>query len=829
MPPESATPDESTVAVRIDLHCHSRFSAMTDAWMADLLGIQDCYTDPEVLYANAKARGMTHVTLTDRDTIAGGLRLLDHDDFILGEEVTAFFHSESLHVDVLVWGLTEDQHDEIQRHRYDVVKLVEYLREQRLPYGLAHPASFGIGGLRQEHFELLLLLFSLWEVRDGHSHPVANELSRRLVEEGCYDLRALAAKHGLPEPPAPRGFAGSDDRSSLDVGSTYTELSLARPAAGLGGRQEASGRGARDGAGDRSGRQRTSVGSGRETVTAALLTQPLLCRGEEGSTEKTAHTGISLFAGTAASGSRVASWMVRRSQRSPAVWSFLTSKTGRRVTGRAVSLYSITSRLGRAETWQASAASEIGAAIARGELRGEERHACIAGAAEKGWARAMTQNLARIQERVERGSVPDDEIKQIASAQALLAPYFAAAAYRARQRRHAERVERVLMKAQLLPEASAALVPRIALFTDTYREVNGVTTILQRFHEHAVGHGWPLTIVDSGPQEETAPGRYTFKAVESMAWAVYRDYPMNIMPPLALMRWCEREGISVIHAATPGPVGIAAILAAKALDLPLVGTYHTDLPHLGFFLTRDHTAEELLWSYVRWFYGQCQIVLCPSQLVIQDLTEHGVRAELVPFDQAIDGDQFSPALRDEALHAELGEGRKVVLWVGRVSPEKGLPILATAYRLLLERRDDVRLVLVGDGPYRTTLEEQLPQARFLGYRSGVELSRVFASADMFAFPGISETFGQVVLEAAASGLPSVISAGVAVDEIVERGVSGLTVAPGDAEGFAQAIETLLDDEALRRRMGNEARRRALARDWTSTFDGIWRQYARAAR
>ena len=799
MSAEPASGDGTVQTVRIDLHCHSRFSAMTDAWMAELLGIQDCYTDPEVVYASAKARGMTHVTLTDRDTIAGWLRLLDRHDFILGEEVTAFFHSESLHVDVLVWGLDGQQHDEIQRRRYDVVRLVEYLREQRLPYGLAHPASFGIGGLRQEHFELLLLLFPLWEVRDGHSHPVANELSRRLVNDGCYDLPTLAKKHGLPEPPAPRGFAGSDDRSSLDVGTTYTEFQV------------------------------TGAAADAVHVIAALLEDPLASLGEEGSTEKTAHTGVSLFAGTAASGSRVASWMVRRSQRSPAVWNFITSRTGRRIAGRAVSLYTMTSRLGRGETWQSSAASEIGATIARGELEGEERHARMAGAAEKAWTRALTQNLARIQEKAERGSLPDEEIKQMVTAQALLAPYFAAAAYRARQRRHAERMERLLVQAGLLPEPQSSPAPRIALFTDTYREVNGVTTILQRFHEHALAHGWPLTIIDSAPEEERSPGRYTFKAVESLAWSVYRDYPMNVLPPLQLMRWCESEDVSLIHAATPGPVGIAAVLAAKALDLPLVGTYHTDLPHLGYFLTRDHTAEELLWSYVRWFYGQCQIVLCPSQLVIQDLTEHGVRSQLVPFDQAIDGARFSPDLRDEALYAELGEGRKVLLWVGRVSPEKGLPILASAYRLLLERRDDVKLVLVGDGPYRATLEGQLPQATFLGYRSGDELSRIYASADIFAFPGISETFGQVVLEAAASGLPSVISAGVAVDEIIERGQSGLTVAPGDAEGFAAAIETLLDDDGLRRRMGEEARRRALARDWASTFDSIWVRYVRAAR
>jgi glycosyltransferase involved in cell wall biosynthesis len=165
-----------------------------------------------------------------------------------------------------------------------------------------------------------------------------------------------------------------------------------------------------------------------------------------------------------------------------------------------------------------------------------------------------------------------------------------------------------------------------------------------------------------------------------------------------------------------------------------------------------------------------------------------------------------------------------VLWVGRVSAEKGLDLLAAAYSSLRARRDDVRLVVVGDGPYREGLQKRMPQATFLGYKSGSQLSAIYASADLFVFPGLADTFGQVVLEAGASGLPSVVSAGVAVDEIIVRDKTALTVAPGDAEGFAAAIETLLDDDERRRQMGTAARVRALTRSWSTTFDGVWDAY-----
>lgn len=775
---------------RIDLHCHSRFSAMTDEWMARMLGVQESYTDPETTYRAAKARGMTHVTLTDRDTIQGALRLSGYSDFVIGEEVTAFFPSEALHVDVLVWGLSPAQHEQIQRHRFNIFRLVDYLNEEQLAFGLAHPASFQIGGLRAEHFEQLLVLFPLWEVRDGHSDKIDNALVSRLLQSSRDRLPELAAKHGLPVPTQPRrGFGGSDDRSGLDVGTTFTEVPL-------------------DG----------------DDVLIALRTRDLQATGEDASTPKVAHTGASLFAGSANAGGRVASWTFQRAQRSMMLRELLSSATGRKLVGRALSVAAVSSRPFGSTTWQSATLREAAAELSRsGPDWSQSRHERLAATAEAAWQRVLTDNLQRIQERAGRGR-PDDEVREIVQAQILVAPYLSAAAYRARQRQHAQRVARVLADGGLLPRLPAAHSPRVAMFTDTYVEFNGVATVLQELRRHAERRGWPFTVVDCGPERHSGPCLETFVPVHTLAWRVYAEFPMHIGPVLELLRWCEDEQIEVVHAATSGPVGLVAALIAKALHLPLVATYHTDMPRLAYFLTQDHSAEELMWTFVRWFYGQCRLIFCPSQLIQEDLADHGIRGPFAPFDQAVDGDVFSPAHRSEELHREMGGGEKVVLWVGRVSAEKGLDLLAAAYSSLRARRDDVRLVVVGDGPYREGLQKRMPQATFLGYKSGSQLSAIYASADLFVFPGLADTFGQVVLEAGASGLPSVVSAGVAVDEIIVRDKTALTVAPGDAEGFAAAIETLLDDDERRRQMGAAARVRALTRSWSTTFDGVWDAY-----
>ena len=622
----------ATALKRIDLHCHSRFSANTDDWMAGFLGVQESYTDPETVYRNAKARGMTHVTLTDRDTIEGALRLRHHEDFVMGEEVTAFFPSEALHVDVLVWGLEEAQHERIQELRYDLFALVEYLRGQGLPYGIAHPGSFQTGGLRAEHFEVLLLLFPLWEARDGHADPETNQLVEEMIVRSPESLDRLAEKHGRRPAGALRGFGGSDDRSGWDVGTTYTEILF-------------------DGG-----------------LSAALLHGKTRARGEQGSTQKTAHTAVSLFAGTAGAGGRVASWGIRRAQRSPLLWELLRLPIGRRVIGGALSLAAYGGRqLGVAGSWRAEALKEIGTLLAHADTLSPARHRLLAEAVETTWRHAVVTGLQTLRDQTEtRGPRLDEGIRHLAQAQVLVAPYLSAAAYRARQRRHAERLGRLLRSADLLVDLPSEKGPRVAMFTDTFSEVNGVATVLQTMVAHAADRHWPFTLIDCGPRN-SAPARETFEPVETLSWKLYSEFPMHILPLLRVLDWCETRRLDLVHAATPGPVGLSALLVARALDLPLVATYHTDLPRLGYFLTRDHSVEELLWTYVRWFYGQCRLVFCPSRLIREDLLDHGVHTQFAPFDQGIDGGLFSPAHRDEELHDRLAAGDKaVVLWVGRI-------------------------------------------------------------------------------------------------------------------------------------------------------------------
>ncbi|MGO8684529.1 MAG: glycosyltransferase [Thermoleophilia bacterium] len=786
---------------RIDFHCHSSYSSTSDQWMWRQFGLRESYTDPHVLYRQAKAQGMTHVTLTDRDTIEGALRLAHHDDFIIGEEVTAFFPAEALHADVLVWGLNETQQSEIRQLRFNIHELVAYLRSEGLAHGLAHPCSFRTGGLRLEHYEQLMLLFGLWELLNGSSTPAENEVAAALAAAAAGLLPRLAEKHGrTPAAAALRSFAGSDDRSGLDVGTTYSEIPL--------------------------------ESAGADVCAALMRSGAVLC-GTAGTIEKTAHTAISiaLRGGDAEeAGSRISRLLLKGAVRSDLAWGILQKQQTQKMIGRALGVVTLPWRRGQARTLRRATVAEATAALAQGDLLDvSQQHERIASLVESIWQRTTHYNIEYLRQRPWGDLVREgDRWKALLQAQILPAPYVSAAAYRSRQDRHARRVATLLEGGGLLSPATHKGSPRVAMFTDTYVEVNGVATVLHALVDHAVAHDWPFTLVTCGDERASAPGHESFVAIDKLSLDVYQEFPFSVGPIFELLRWCEEAGIEMIHAATPGTVGIMAVLLARTLGLPVVATYHTDVPRLGYFLTRDRLVEELLWTYVRWFYGQCDVVFCPSRAVEVDLADHDVRSRFEPFDQAVDETHFGPERRSSEVHDRLGGGKKVMLWVGRISAEKGLSVLASVYDELLARRDDVRLVIVGDGPYRADFERLAPRASFLGIKRDAELAELYASADIFVFPGLAETFGQVILEAAASGLPAVVTAGAGVDENVVHGETALAVAPGDVRSFVAALERLLDDDDLRARMGVAARRHALRRSWPATFAHVRRVYESVA-
>ena len=369
-------------------------------------------------------------------------------------------------------------------------------------------------------------------------------------------------------------------------------------------------------------------------------------------------------------------------------------------------------------------------------------------------------------------------------------------------------------------------VPGIAVFTDTLDQVNGVSNTYHYLAAYCRRRKIELDFFTYGSRTslEKQGSVRIFRYRPRLPVRYYAGLVFDLWTPRGnLLEDCRQGGYDLIHAATPGSMGLNALAAARKLRLPLVGVYHTALPeYVGTrrrsLMARLGLPPDLLersmlegcWKFVEWFYGHCQKVLAPSRSIAPTLARR-TRVPMDRFSRGVDTRKFSPAHRREPA-------RTTVLYVGRVSVEKNLPMLARIFR----RRGDACLQVVGDGPFRKRMEQEAPNAKFTGFLTGLELSRAYASADLFAFPSETDTFGNVVLEAMSSGLPVVVTDKMGPQELVEHGSNGF-VASDDRE-FELYLNRLIQDEGLRESMGARSREMALERTWDAVFGSLFDCY-----
>lgn len=283
----------------------------------------------------------------------------------------------------------------------------------------------------------------------------------------------------------------------------------------------------------------------------------------------------------------------------------------------------------------------------------------------------------------------------------------------------------------------------------------------------------------------------------------------------------------LIHVVSPTPINVRAEKYGRRRGVPVVSSFHTHF--VSYFRFYGFGGlEGLGWKMMRRFYGRCEVVYAPSHSIIRELAENGIRnTEL--WTRGIDLHRFSPAFRDPDLRRMAGaesDDTPVLLLVSRLVREKDLADLVAMERILRQRGSRHRLVLVGEGPMREQLQAELPDAHFPGHQTGEALARWYASGDVFVFPSTTETFGNVVLEAQASGLPTVVVDRGGPPDQVEPGQNGFIARANDPADLADQVERLLNDPAERRRMGAAARLAASERDWSAINGRLIDSYAR---
>jgi len=364
---------------------------------------------------------------------------------------------------------------------------------------------------------------------------------------------------------------------------------------------------------------------------------------------------------------------------------------------------------------------------------------------------------------------------------------------------------------------------RVALFTDTYpSDLNGVAMTLGKLVAHGRSRGHEFALVTPKVSEEPCANAAVHLRNPSCPVPFYPDLNLAWAMGGQVRKVMTAFNPDVVHVATEATVGIAGRLWAERKHVPLVTSYHTNfveyLTHygMGIFATS-------LWRYLRWFHDLAEVTYCPSSDTLADLRQHGMHDRLKVWSRGVDTDRFDPGRRSMEVRERLAPGAEYVMgYVGRLAGEKRVEVLLEAFRVVRERYGDrVALVVVGDGPRAAALRAEAPEgAHFTGYLRGDALAEAYASFDLFTFPSDTETFGNVVLEALASGVPAVVANRGGVRETVIPGRTGIRVPPLDADAFAEACIRLLANDMERRTLARGAREEALSRSWSAVLDGV---------
>jgi phosphatidylinositol alpha 1,6-mannosyltransferase len=357
---------------------------------------------------------------------------------------------------------------------------------------------------------------------------------------------------------------------------------------------------------------------------------------------------------------------------------------------------------------------------------------------------------------------------------------------------------------------------KIAYFTESLLpHVDGVSRTLAQLFNTLERRGVDFRVYSPFVPGPEVSWNHRVYPIRYFRFPLYRAYRVSIPFRTRVTGALDVWHPDLVHVVSPTPLARRALRYARTRGIPAVGSFHTHFVsyfrYYGFpFL------EGFGWWLLRSFYGRCARVYVPSQPMIEELEAHGIERTVL-WSRGIDLGRFSPAHRDPALRAHAGAdaGTPLVLMVSRLVKEKDLSDLVEMDRILRARGSTHRLALVGDGPMRRELEAALPDACFAGHQTGDALARWYASADVFVFPSTTETFGNVVLEAQASGLPTVVVDRGGPAGIVRSGETGWIARSNDPAHLAELTARLLDDAAERTRMGACAREAARSYDWDS--------------
>ena len=367
---------------------------------------------------------------------------------------------------------------------------------------------------------------------------------------------------------------------------------------------------------------------------------------------------------------------------------------------------------------------------------------------------------------------------------------------------------------------------RTAIFTGNYNHIrDGVSLTLNRWVAFLLKHDVEVLVFGPTIEKPALEHSGTLIAVPSIRLPGRPEYRFSSSFPKKVRDKLEAFDPDLVHIATPDYLGLKALKWAKKNHVPVVSSYHT---HFASYLKyyKLSLLEPLLWKYLSWFYGNCEHVYVPTPSMAETLKEKNIKSNLKIWARGIEPDLFSPKKRSEAWKKEQGfnENDVVISFISRLVWEKNLELYAEVLNKLKKSYPQAKAMVVGDGPAGSGLKKMLPDAVFTGFLTGEELAKAYACSDIFFFPSDTETFGNVTLEAMASGLPCVVADATGSRSLVEHGENGYIVPVERSDKFYKFIERLITEKELRAAMSAASLKKAEKYSWEAINKKLLNDY-----
>jgi len=366
---------------------------------------------------------------------------------------------------------------------------------------------------------------------------------------------------------------------------------------------------------------------------------------------------------------------------------------------------------------------------------------------------------------------------------------------------------------------------KIAYFTESLPpNRDGVSHTLLQISKYMLSQNVDIRFLSPFKPDSSHWLNEKVRKVKSIPFPMYTAYRISFPVLTDIDGYLDDFQPDLIHVISPTALCHYGLKYARKNEIPAVGSYHTHfvsyLKYYGF-----EQLESLGWKYLAWFYNQCKETYVPSVSVRKALQAHDIgNVQVLP--HGIDTDRFSPEFRSNRIrrYLEVDENKPVLLFVGRLVKEKDLADLIEVIKLLEQHGYRFKMVFVGDGPMREDLERQLPNAHFTGTLTGNELAQWYASSDLFVFPSTTETFGLVVQEAFASGIPVIGVREGGVKNLIQEGINGYISEPNNPPEFADKVQQLIENSDERRRLGQNARALVKQHTWSKVNQQLLERY-----